>query len=172
MRDKRTPKDVCGEAIYTAEHRKQRFQARTSTRSAKSTLMILVVSLARNSSSEAHQGEHQSPIQILGARENDLSSFSLAWSQHYPEQIYQQNCPQRSLSTLTLSPIAIIILPYHHRHHNHHQHPLIIIIIVINSGSCSTGRNIIISTIFIIIIASTSLPLSLSSSSSSSSSSS
>ena len=105
---------------------------------------------------------HQKPI-------GTLISLTNPWSQHYPEQIYQQNCPQRGLRKLTLLSITIIILPYHYRHHNHHQHPLIIVIIITNSGSCSTSRSIIISTIF--IIASTSSPLSLSSSSSSSSSS-
>ena len=109
---------------------------------------------------------------IRGLSGGTSISHTNPWSQYYPEQIYQQNCPQRSLLTLTLSSITIIILPYHHhhRHHNHHQHSLIIIIIIINSGSCSTSRSIIISTIFI-IIASTSSPLSLSLSSSSSSSS-
>ena len=111
---------------------------------------------------------------IRGSSGGTSISHTNPWSQYYPEQIYQQNCPQRSLLTLTLSSITIIILPYHHhhhRHHNHHQHSLIIIIIIINSGSCSTSRSIIISTISI-IIASTSSPLSLSLSSSSSSSSS
>ena len=103
--------------------------------------MMLVVNLAKNRSPDALQGEPKSPTQTLAVK--TINS----------EQIYQQNCPQRSLRTLTLSSIIIIILPYH-------------LVIIINRGSSSTSRSIIISTIFI-IIASTSSPLSLSSSSSS-----
>ena len=85
--------------------------------------MILVVNLAKNRSPDALQGEPKSPTQTLAVK--TINS----------EQIYQQNCPQRSLRTLTLSSIIIIILPYHHRHHNqqrqlqhkqkhHHQYHL------------------------------------------------
>ena len=49
-------------------------------------------------------------------------SHTNPWSQHYPEQIYQQNGPQRSLRTLTLSSINIIILLL-----------IIVIIIIINT---------------------------------------
>ena len=87
--------------------------------------MILVVNLAKNRSPDALQGEPKSPTQTLAVK--TINS----------EQIYQQNCPQRSLRTLTLSSIIIIILPYHHRHDNqqrqllhkqkhHHQYHLYI----------------------------------------------
>ena len=49
-------------------------------------------------------------------------SHTNPWSQHYPEQIYQQNGPQRSLRTLTLSSINIIILLI-----------IIVVIIIINT---------------------------------------
>ena len=49
-------------------------------------------------------------------------SHTNPWSQLYPEQIYQQNGPQRSLRMLTLSSINIIILLI-----------IIVIIIIINT---------------------------------------
>ena len=92
-----------------------------------------------NSSQSFKKIAHQKPTR------GNLNPHTNPWSQHYPEQIYQQNGPQRSLRTLTLSSINIIIL-------------LLIIVIIIINGS-SRRSIIIISTIFI-IITSTSSPLS------------
>ena len=39
--------------LYTAEHRKQRFEARATARSAKSTLMIIIIYILRNTHQKA-----------------------------------------------------------------------------------------------------------------------
>ena len=134
--------------LYTAEHRKQRFEARVSTRTAKSTLMI-----------NGSQSFEKYLIRIPPGGTSILHENP--WSQPFPEQIYQQNGPQRRLHTPTLSSITIIILfhiivksaaaaaeapssssvpsllsslqhlHHYHYHHNHYKAIFIIIIIIV-----------------------------------------
>ena len=87
--------------LYTAKHRKQRFEARTSTRLAKSTLMILVVNLAKNSSSEAQQNLNlpYKPLESILSR----ADLSTELSAERPSQadiiIYHHYHPPLSLSS-------------------------------------------------------------------------
>ena len=126
-----------------------------STPSAKSTLMINSSQSCENSSSEAHQGEPQSPIQIHGA--NTIPSRFIN------RMVRREGFAHRSSVTIVILVLLIIVTIII-------INTLIIILIIIISGSGSSSRSIIIiiRTIFI-IITSTSLPLSISSSSSSSS---